>query len=214
MSLGSAIRGVLGNRLSRWVGYYYRAAFVDLAKVAQAFSANIPASSHVLDVGGGDGVPLNYLLDLRADLTITSIDLAPVVGQWLDPRHAGRVVRMPSTSIDQYLALGQPRPDILLLSDVMHHIPNAERSTFFASVSALLQLCPRMKIIVKDVEPGFARSLLGYWADKYITGDKSVSPISRGQLISLVKNSLGPISVEETELFAADKPNYALVFFR
>lgn len=214
MSLGSAIRGALGSRLSRWVGHYYRAAFVDLAKVAQALAVAIPAGSNVLDVGGGDGEPLNYLLELRTDIHVTTIDLAPEVGQWLDPKHAARVVRMPRTSIAQYLASGPPHPDVLLLSDVMHHIPVSERSAFFASVSALLRSSPHLRIIVKDVEPGFAKSLLGYWADKYITGDRAVSPVSRRDLISLVQSSIGPMCCEETGLFAADKPNYALVFFR
>lgn len=214
MSLGSALRRVLGGRLSHWVGHYYRAAFVDLAKVAKAQSAAIPANSNVLDIGGGDGEPLNYLLALRSDLRVTTIDLAPVVGQWVDAMHADRVERIPATSIAQYLALGRSPPDVLLLSDVMHHIPVAERRAFFASIVELLGYSPYLKIIVKDVEPGFARARLGYWADKYITGDKAVSPIGRAELTSLVQYCLGPMRCDETCLFADDRPNYALVFFR
>jgi 2-polyprenyl-3-methyl-5-hydroxy-6-metoxy-1,4-benzoquinol methylase len=168
----------------------------------------------LLDVGGGDGAPLNYLLELRADVRVTTIDIAPEVGQWLDPKHAARVVRMPRTDIGRYLASGQPHPDVLLLSDVMHHIPASEREVFLASLSELLRLSPDVRIIVKDVEPGFARSLLGYWADKYITGDKAVRPIAQEELISLVQNSIGPMRYEATDLFAVDKPNYALVFFK
>ena len=71
-----------------------------------------------------------------------------------------------------------------------------------------------MRIIVKDVEPGFAKALFGYWADKYITGDKAVSPVARVDLISLVQSSLGPMRYEETGLFEVDKPNYVLVFYK
>ena len=94
MSIGSAVRGLLGTRLSRAIGHYYRAAFVDLAKVAQAISVSIPENSLVLDVGGGDGEPLNYLLELRTDIRVTSIDLASEVGHWIEPIHSARVVRI------------------------------------------------------------------------------------------------------------------------
>lgn len=214
MSLGRTIRAALGNDLSKWVGRYYRAVFVDLTKVAAVYSASIPINSLVLDVGGGDGEPLNYLLDSRPDLFVTLIDLVPVIGQWLEPRHAARVALMPSTSLAQYLALKQPCPDVLLLSDVMHHIPESERGNFFRSVAGLLQIAPKLRIIVKDVEPGFARSALGYWSDKYVTGDKQVSLIARSELEALVQSTLGSMRVEVTELFKVDKPNYAVVFFR
>jgi hypothetical protein len=121
---------------------------------------------------------------------------------------------MPRTDIGRYLASGQPHPDVVLLSDVMHRIPASERDVFLASISELLRLASDVRIIVKDVEPGYARSLLGYWADKYITGDKNVSPIARAELISLVQRSIGPMRYEETDFFAVDKPNYALAFFK
>ena len=49
MSLGSAIRGVLGRELSHRVGHYYRAFFVDLEKVAQALCGAIPPDARVLE---------------------------------------------------------------------------------------------------------------------------------------------------------------------
>ena len=104
---------------------------------------------------------------------------------------------MPSTSVDRYLASATPLPDVLLLSDVMHHIPVSERHAFLAGISTHFRSSLAMRIIVKDVEPGFARSLLGYWADKYITGDKTVSPIGRAQMISLMQDSVGPLRCED-----------------
>ena len=60
----------------------------------------------MLDVGGGDGEPLNHLLALRTDLLITTLDPAPVVGQWIDDRFNARVTRLPGTSLEQYLSSG------------------------------------------------------------------------------------------------------------
>ena len=65
MALGSVVRRVLGPRLAHSVGCWYRSLFVDLDIVADCIAAAIPAGAHVLDVGGGDGVPLNFLLDRR-----------------------------------------------------------------------------------------------------------------------------------------------------
>ena len=96
MPLGSAIRVLLGMRLARRAGRWYRAIFVDLTREASAIATAIPRDAHVLDVGGGDGEPLNHLLALRPDLHITTLDPGPVVGQWIDACFNSRVTRLPN----------------------------------------------------------------------------------------------------------------------
>jgi hypothetical protein len=214
MSLGSRIRGLLGERLSRRVGHWYRAAFVDMDEVGRALARAVPANAFVLDIGGGDGAPLNYLLALRDDIRVTSIDLAPQVGQWLEARFAARVTRLSQTSLADYLAHAERLPDAILMVDVMHHIPVGERATFLATLASMLKRSPALRLIIKDVEPGSPRARAGYWADRYITGDRSVSPIGRRELISLVTTHLGPLRHEETALYDRDSPNYAISFFR
>jgi hypothetical protein len=214
MALGPAIRRLLGARLARRVGRWYRAIFVDLDKVARALAAVIPRDSHVLDIGGGDGEPINYLLALRPDLRITTLDPAPVVGQWIEARFERQVIRLPRTSLAEYLAAGRPDPDAILIADVLHHIPEAARAGFLDSVKALFARVPKLRIIVKDVEPGYWRTRLGYWSDRYITGDRDVSPISRDRVAHLLDEALGPLHRSDTNLFEADRPNYAIVFLR
>src|SRR5277367_2466544 len=104
MVLGPLIRRYLGPRLARRAGGYYRAIYVDLAKVAAAVAPVIPRDAHLLDVGGGDGQPINHLLSVRPDLTITTLDPAPVVGQWIDPRFDGQVKLLPQTSLAEFVA--------------------------------------------------------------------------------------------------------------
>ena len=103
---GPAIRRLLGRRLARHAGRWYRAIFVDLYKEAAALATVIPHGAHVLDVGGGDGQPLNHLLALRSDLKITTLDSGPVVGQWIEARFETQVTRLPRTSLGDYLAAG------------------------------------------------------------------------------------------------------------
>jgi hypothetical protein len=214
VALGPAIRRMLGARFARRAGRWYRAIFVDLAKEAAALATAIPCGAHLLDIGGGDGEPLNHLLALRPDLRVTTLDPGPVAGQWIEARFEGQVVRLAGTSLAEYLSESRADPDAILIADVLHHIPEAARASFLGSVRALLERAPKLRIVVKDVEPGSWRALLGYWSDRYITGDMDVSPISRERLARLFEEALGPLRREDTNLFEADRPNYAITFFR
>jgi hypothetical protein len=211
---GPVIRRLLGARLARHVGRWYRSIYVDLAKVAAEISTVIPRDANVLDVGGGDGQPLNHLLALRPDLKITTIDPAPVVGEWIERRFDAQVTRLPSTSLAEFLSAGRADPDVILISDVLHHIPPSERADFLYSVRILLERVPWLRIVVKDVELGSWRTALGMWSDRYITGDRDVSPISRENVERLLEQVLGPLHREDTTLFRIDRPNYAIVFYR
>lgn len=214
MSIGPVIRRFLGPRLAPRVSGYYRAIYVDLAKVATALAAVIPRDAHLLDVGGGDGQPLNHLLSIRPDLTITTLDPAPVVGQWIDPCYEGQIKRLPRTSLAEFTACPHAYPNAILIADVMHHVPSAARHKFLDSVGVLLNRVPGLRIIVKDVEPGHWRAQLGSWSDRYITGDRNVSLISRDGVTHLFEEVLGPLHREDTNLFKKDAPNYAIVFYR
>jgi Methyltransferase domain len=214
MNPGPLIRRLLGARLARHAGRWYRAIFVDLAKVAAALATVIPRDAHLLDIGGGDGQPLNHLLALRSDLKITTLDPGPVVGQWIDTRFHAQVTRLPGTSLAEYLAANRANPDAILIADVLHHIPESSRTGFLNSVKELLERAPQLRIIVKDVEPGSWRALLGYWSDLYITGDRRVRPISREGLAHLFQEALGPLHRRDTDLFEMDRPNYAIAFYR
>lgn len=214
MAIGPAARRLVGTRWGRRLGRWYRAIFVDLRKEARALAAVIPGGAHVLDIGGGDGEPLNHLLSMRSDLRITTLDPAPIVGQWIEARFERQVIRLPSTSLADYLASGGPPPDALLMADVLHHVPEPERAALLWAVRTLLDRTPALRIIVKDVEPGSWRALLGYWSDRYVTGDARVSPISRRRLVAVLQEALGPLRHEHTDLFETDRPNYAIVFFR
>jgi hypothetical protein len=214
VALGPAIRGVLGARWARRAGRWYRAIYVDLAKEAAALASAMPRDAHLLDIGGGDGEPLNHLLNLRPDLRVTTLDPGPVVGQWIEARFDGQVTRLPGTSLAEYLAGSRVNPDAILIADVLHHIPEIARADFLGSVRTLLDRVPTLRIIVKDVEPGYWRALLGCWSDRYITGDVDVKPISRKDLVYLFHRELGPLRCEDTNLFEVDRPNYAMTFFR
>lgn len=214
MSLGQFARVLLGDRRARVVGRAYRALFVDLERVAMAIAPAIPDRAHVLDVGGGDGEHLNRLLCLRDDINVTTIDVAAKVGGWIDPRYSSRVTRLPSTSIQDYAVSGRAHPEVILVSDVVHHVPLREREAFLATAIGLMDCVPGSRIIIKDVEPHYFRSALGYLSDRLVSGDRSVSLVSRRDLIATLRRICDRIRWNETELFSVDPPNYALVVSR
>jgi hypothetical protein len=212
VSPGAAIRALLGPHLSRVAGRWYRGVFVDLDVVAEVLAQAIPAGAHVLDIGGGDGEPLNPLLRMRPDVRVTSIEPGEGVGRWLDPSIANRVACMPNTDLATYLAIRALPPDVVMMADVVHHIAPTARPAFFDTLAALLARMAVARLIVKDVEPGHWRARLGYWSDRYVTGDRNVVPVSRTEVIRLVRDACGPLAVAETPLYSQDPPNFALVF--
>lgn len=213
-SPGQVLRSLLGDRYARIAGSRYRAIFVNMAKATAAIADELPANAHVLDVGGGDGEPLNWLLALRGDVRITTIDVAPGVGRWIDPSHHERVTCIDSMSLQGYLDSARPLPDVLLLSDVIHHVPVAARTGFFAVVASAFQRRPHLRVIIKDVEPGHWRATLGRLSDRYLTADRGVELVARDQMIAAMRRACGAVRHRDTPLLAADPPNYAIVFDR
>jgi 2-polyprenyl-6-hydroxyphenyl methylase/3-demethylubiquinone-9 3-methyltransferase len=204
------VRAVLGDRFFPFVGRYYRRLFVDLEKVADAMGPFL-GNVHVLDIGAGDGEIENIILRRNPHLTATLIDLSPRPGGWLSPDVRQRVEIFSRTSVAAYQRLGRRLPDVVILCDVVHHVPPDERRVLFEEIRRLLQGQPA-RLIIKDLEPGSLRSFFCYAADRYITGDPNVSQISRSDLRQLVSSVFREADCADTALFEVNPPNYCLVF--
>jgi cyclopropane fatty-acyl-phospholipid synthase-like methyltransferase len=210
MSLGSMARVVLGKRWFPVVGHWYRAIFVDLEKVADCLPDLAPGS-HVLDIGGGDGEMINILLRRNPDVNITMLDLSPRLGLSLKPEFRARVRVLPSTSLRDYATTKYEFPDLVIASDVVHHVPVDERPGFFADIRLVLHGHPTA-LFVKDLEPRHFRSVLSLLADRYVSGDGKVSLVGHEAVTTLVREVFPNAEVRSTKLFEIDGPNYAVVF--
>ena len=209
MSLGQMARGILGPRFFPVVGRGYRAMFVDLQRVCSTLPT-LPAGSHLLDVGGGDGALLNYLLRRFEHLSVTMIDIDQKIGWSVEPSLRNRIEILTETTLRQYKAIKNRPVNFVLLCDVMHHIPILEREAFFSELRDVMD--PHTSLIIKEVEPGSFRSQLSYLADRYLSGDKHVTLVSRKDLLTLVLRFFPTHQVLETALFESDRPNYCLYF--
>jgi 2-polyprenyl-3-methyl-5-hydroxy-6-metoxy-1,4-benzoquinol methylase len=209
MSVGLAARWLLGNKLFNIIGPFYRSLFVDLEKVADLMCTIMPKGSHVIDIGGGDGNLLNYMLTMRGDITAVMLDINTDIGNFIFEDYRDRVKLLPGTTIKQFANMTVKLPDFIIVSDVVHHIPQAARAGFFTDIYNLM-LKSNALLLIKDVEPGHIISRLGYLSDRHISGDKNVSLISKAELCSLLENVFGQVSIKELGLFSEDKPNYIL----
>lgn len=212
MSIGKVARLILGEKF-KTIGRLYRSMFVNLRQVSISISPYIPINSLVLDIGGGDGEPLNHLLSLREDLKVIIIDPNNSIGSFLEEIYSSRVQLLPGVSIGEYSKIMSQIPDVILISDVIHHVPINSRNIFFSELKEIIVTSKKnIKLIIKDIEPGSFRSNLSLFSDRCISGDQNVSLIKCSNLktilFDLFKTS---INIEDTDLFVVDRPNYAIV---
>jgi cyclopropane fatty-acyl-phospholipid synthase-like methyltransferase len=210
MSIGKVFRRILGKRLFNSVGKFYRAFFFDLKIFIDTFP-NVKPGSVLLDIGGGDGEPINYVLKKYPDTNVVMMDLADKVGGFLQENYIDKVNIFVKTSVEEYGKLNGPIPDYILIMDVLHHIKKDERKKFLEDIKSVINK-NKCQIIVKDNEPGYLKTRLGYWSDVYISGDKNTNLISKDELVKLMESIFDDIKFYETDLFKLNKPNYSFVF--
>jgi hypothetical protein len=207
--VGNRVRAILGPAFPA-AGNAYRRVFVDVRKVA-ACIPDLGQDAVLLDVGGGDGAILNALLDRQPTMHVVAVDLAEDIGSMVRPDLLGRVDLHPGTSVRQLGEATGRQYAAAFLSDVLHHVPPAEREELLRDILEVLGGGSRT-LIVKDIIPQGARSALAFWADRNISGDRGVQAISPAELVDLVRVVWPEAQVAHTPLADVDFPNYCLVF--
>jgi hypothetical protein len=211
---GELARQLLGPRLFPRVGRAYRGLFVDLDAVVDSFPP-LPPAGHVLEVGGGDGELLNVLLARHPGAQATLIDVRPDAGGGLQPGVRARVLVLPATELAQYRVRASGGVlDLVVLSDVVHHVPAAARAVFMDQLGALLAQHPRAALVIKDVRRGGWRSWLCALSDRYVSGDRQTRYLIEDEMEALVRGHMPFLTTRRTALHARNPPNYCLVFTR
>ena len=168
-SFGAAVRKSLG-RFERPVSDLYRGIFIDLEDLA----ANIRGWSqprNILEIGCGEGALAELVVRDFPDADYLGIDIIS---------HLGRMYEGPTDNVTfqqitaEDLSLVHPGAfDLILINDVMHHVPDPLRNGLLNAAKTLL--APGGSLIFKDWDrrPSPIHALC-YVADVYIGGDKSV----------------------------------------
>jgi 2-polyprenyl-3-methyl-5-hydroxy-6-metoxy-1,4-benzoquinol methylase len=184
--------------------------FIHLEAVAASLPP-LPAAALILDVGGGDGAVLDVVLARFPDARAVMVDLATGLGGQLRAECATRTTILEGTSAAQYAERGREHPDVILVSDVIHHVPPETRLDFLRELAVVARGGDCM-LFVKDIEPGYVRARASLLADRWISGDRRVRLIGSAELAALAREIFPDVEPEATELIRLDPPHYGLLW--
>jgi len=167
MSIGALVRRSMGP-LERPVANLYRGLFVNIDHLATTIKNNCSAT-RILEIGGGEGAMTEQLLDKYPNAKIISIDIAPTIGRLF--RGDASRVQFLQTSIEKFAKTQPDKFDLIIICDVLHHVPWKMHSTLLNTGKSLLS--KNGLFVVKDWENrANPINSLSYLLERYITGDK------------------------------------------
>ena len=167
MAIGPFVRQMLGP-LERPVSNLYRSIFIDIKALATQIKKWIPELNNIIELGCGEGAVTECLVKQYPDAYITGIDITPKVGRMFqgDLTH----VTFKQQTIQNFSAENLASFDLLVISDVMHHIPWQMHQEILINARKVVKLGGY--IVLKDWErTPTPIHLLCYLFDRYITGD-------------------------------------------
>jgi 2-polyprenyl-6-hydroxyphenyl methylase/3-demethylubiquinone-9 3-methyltransferase len=157
------------GRHEHFVAALYRSVFIDVDAYGRQIGAWVPQARKILEVGCGEGAVTERLVRLYPDADILAIDVTPNAGR-LFRGARGRVSFVEKTV--QAVALEQPGQfDLVILSDVIHHVPVEMRRELLAAVRRTL--APGGSLVFKDWEwTATPIHWLCHAGDRWLTGDR------------------------------------------
>ena len=184
MGIGTYVRHHLG-RFEIPAANLYRSVFISLQSLADQIAAVAPAN-RILEVGCGDGALAQQLNRVYPDASYLGIDVATTAGRLYrgDPHWA----QFRTIAVQDLLA-EKPEPyDLVLLVDVIHHVPVEIRAEVLGSSAELVR--DGGHLMVKEFERNRGPYYrLTYAADRFITGDRGVVFLTLTELRVMVDNT-------------------------
>jgi len=205
MAIGAKVRAMFGP-YERQISNLWRAMFVDL----DAWTATVrdwagKPAPRVLEVGCGEGYSTARLVSALPDRPVDAIDVGG---------HIGRLYDGPAGAVDFRIAfaedLARERPgqyDLIVLADVLHHVPQASRRSLLEAIRTLL--APGGVLAFKDWHRNLAPVHFAVHAsDRWLTGDR-VAYLKRDEARDLLTSIFGPDSIAASASIAPWTNNYA-----
>jgi 2-polyprenyl-6-hydroxyphenyl methylase/3-demethylubiquinone-9 3-methyltransferase len=205
MAVGSKVRKLFG-RHERLIADLWRGIFMSLDHWTCIIGTWAPQPRRILELGCGEGCSTIRLAAAYPDAVIDAVDIAAHVGR-LYQGPADRVRFRIVTAED----LAQECPnayDLIIVTDVLHHIPQEARGSFLAAVRGLL--APGGVLAFKDWHRNWAPIYyLGYAADRWLTGDR-IAYLTRAEARHLLAGVFGANCVSAEQTIAPWFNNYAI----
>jgi 2-polyprenyl-6-hydroxyphenyl methylase/3-demethylubiquinone-9 3-methyltransferase len=205
VSIGAMVRRSFGPY--EWhISEAWRRMFVDL----DAFVGQMREwtdATNILEIGCGEGAVTERLVRHFPNARITAIDVAP---------NAGRLFRGDRSRVEFSQAFAEDvvtkRPaafDLVILADVIHHVPLPLRRALLESARA--GLAPGGRMVFKDwARRPTPMHLACALADRYLTGDE-VHYHSQQELRTLATGVFGTDSIVAEGWIRPWKHNFAML---
>lgn len=209
MPLGARIRAAFGP-YEPLVSNLWRSLFIDLDAWTGIIANWSPQPRRILEVGCGEGYSTARIARKFPGVPLDAIDIADTIGRLYDgPPGAARF----RIAFAQDIAAESPASySLVILSDVIHHVPPSERRGLLEAIRTLL--VPGGMLIFKD----FARSFspifaLAYASDRWLSGDR-VTFLTPAEAASLLEEIFGESSITARTTVRPWRNNYAFRIIR
>jgi 2-polyprenyl-6-hydroxyphenyl methylase/3-demethylubiquinone-9 3-methyltransferase len=206
MGIGPCVRRLLG-RFERPAAELYRSVFVDLDSFVASIRNEVDTPPRILEIGCGEGCVIERLAHTFRDASITGIDISAQPGRLCtvkEPR-----IRFLETTAAQMAAAEPASYPLVIIGDVLHHVPRTEREGLLQHAAMLL--APGGVLIFKEwVRQRTLAYLMGYCADRFITGDQ-VHYMREEELKNLATGVFGATSIRSQFRVPPWNCNLALV---
>ena len=177
MKLGPFIRRMFGP-YERHVSEAYRSIYLDIDAFVNLMSLWRPEADRILEVGCGEGAVTQRLHAAYPDAKITAIDITPRVGRLYQGSYDN--VRFVRCDVQEVAAKEEGKYDLVVLSDVLHHVPLDLRQGLLDAVRTTL--APKGTFVFKDWQRNYAPiHWLCYASDRWLTGDR-ISYMTRNEM--------------------------------
>jgi 2-polyprenyl-3-methyl-5-hydroxy-6-metoxy-1,4-benzoquinol methylase len=196
MAIGPFIRRLFG-RYERQISEAYRSLYLDIDEFIAQVQRWYPNPLTILEVGCGEGAVSERLHRAFPRADVTAIDISSQIGRlYRGPSQGVRFVRC---DVHQIAASMPGSFDLVVLCDVLHHVPRASRQVLLNGIRALL--APGGALIFKDWQRTNAPiHWLCYASDRWLTGDR-ISFMTREKMREHLASSFGMAAlVDETRV--------------
>ena len=205
MPIGPIVRNLLGP-LERPVSELYRSFFIDLFDLARQTQQWVSASK-ILELGSGEGALAERLAEEFPNAHITGIDISSKVGRMF--KGDSSRVAFKQITIQDFAKDNVASFDLLVVCDVMHHIPLEYHKEILTA--ARMTLKPGGALIFKDWDRNSTLvNFFCYVSDRYITGDH-IHYKTAEEWRELIKDVFGINSIKSEVRIRPHKNNIAFL---
>lgn len=193
MPIGATIRRCFGP-LEPQISSLYRNMFVNLNEWTSSVQNMKPDAKRILEVGCGEGASTEFLFHTFPDATIDAIDISDRLVRMFRPSTDN--VRFSKEYVEERAITHPGEYDLIILSDVLHHVPEGDQISLLKSIGDLLASDGvfAFKDWARSNAPIYFAAL---FADRYLTGDdvKYKTPTEARNMLASVfgESSISPV---------------------